>query len=147
MSTQTTTTPAITLDDKALFALREALITTCHPLQPEKNEFVYLRRLGLVTAVPGKPYDVTPEGMEVLRAARAPKKPIEVTEVKGVFPPPEKRLYEFVVTALYRHNGVSQPGPDGGFYVEARGPRGSTMATVYGDVTEKTVIGARFWRS
>lgn len=72
---------------------------------------------------------------------------VEVTEVKGVVPPPEERLYEFVVTDLFRDPDIKQPGPHGGFYVEARGPRGSVMATVYGDVTEKTVIGARFWRS
>jgi hypothetical protein len=72
---------------------------------------------------------------------------VEVTEVKGVFPPPEKRLYEFVVTGLFKCEGTNQPGSDGGFYVEARGPSGSCMATVYGDVTRETVIGARFWRS
>lgn len=71
----------------------------------------------------------------------------EVTEVKGVVPPPEKRLYEFVVTGLFQSEDVCQPSTDGGFYVEARGPRGQTMATVYGNVTRETVIGARFWRS
>jgi hypothetical protein len=63
-----------------------------------------------------------------------------VTEVKGVLPPPEKRLYHFVVRDCLRRDGD-------GLRVSARGPRGEIETTVYGDVTKATVVGATFWRS
>ncbi len=63
-----------------------------------------------------------------------------VTEVPGVFPPAANRLYEFTVTKVLSRDGD-------GFQVEARGPRGGTVASVFGNVTAETVIGARFFRS
>lgn len=65
---------------------------------------------------------------------------IEVTEVRGGSTKSGGRCHEFTVTECL--------GADGhGFYVEARGPRGSTLATVFGDVTVETVVGAKFYRS
>jgi hypothetical protein len=64
-----------------------------------------------------------------------------VTEVRNVMPPREARLYDFVVSD-YHHREA------GGFRVSARGPHGAhVVTTVFGNVTELTVVGAHFWRS
>lgn len=63
----------------------------------------------------------------------------EVTEVEGVSLPNDRRLYEFVVIKFHGRDDDGR-----GFWVSAKGPRGETMATVYGDVDETTVVGARF---
>jgi hypothetical protein len=53
---------------------------------------------------------------------------------------PSARNHEFIVTQYLGRDAD-------GFRVEARGPRGSIETTVAGEVTEQTVVGARFWRS
>ena len=60
-----------------------------------------------------------------------------VSEVEGA--KPRACGYRFVVDKVL--------GPDGwGFQVEARGERGGTVASVWGNVDAKSVIGAVFYR-
>ncbi len=71
----------------------------------------------------------------------APIARLEVTELEGVaWPPPAKRLYEFVINEIVGRDGI-------GWRVGARGPRGETETTVYPMVEGQEIMGASFFRS
>jgi hypothetical protein len=61
-----------------------------------------------------------------------------VSEIEGKAP--TAGLYRFVVSSALGTDGA-------GYSVEARGPRGEAVATVYGDVDRQSVVGTVFYRN